>query len=62
MSHASVSLSHDVMTVRGLPSVYFNVELSINIYGNSLTFKEPKMTLFEQISFWFFTSLGFALD
>lgn len=45
VSYASVSLSRDVIT-GGLPSVYFSVELSINKYVNSLTFKEPKITFF----------------
>lgn len=54
-------LSH-VMLTGGLPSIYFNVELSVNKYVNSLTFKEPKITLFDKIFIWSFSSLGFVLD
>lgn len=40
----------------GLPSVYFKLELSINVYMKSLTYEKPKMTLCDPISFSSFPS------
>jgi len=40
----------------GLPSVYFKLELSLNVYMKSLAFEKPKMTSCDPIPFSSFAS------